>query len=90
MGIRNVRWERTCDLAVESLGGYEAIDEALFIYLDALERDPTKFPRVNTDWGSVRYIRTKPYGDTPELVWYFVIESNGDVAIAHVERYEPD
>jgi hypothetical protein len=42
---RNIRYEPSCDLAAEALGGYEAIDEALFVYLEALDRNPSAFRR---------------------------------------------
>jgi len=87
MNGRSIRWDRACDLAAESLGGYEAIDESIFVYLEALHGDPFACPKVDTDWGSIRYIRTKPYGETPSLIWYFLLEVNGDVTIIHVEKY---
>jgi hypothetical protein len=87
MALHSVRWELSCELAAEALGGYEEIDKAIFIYLEALERNPYAFPKVDTDWGSTRYVRTKPYGSTPELLWYFLIEANGDVAIVYVEKF---
>jgi hypothetical protein len=84
---RNIRYDEECDSAAEALGGYKAIDESLYAYLDALERNPAEFPKIDTDWGSVRYIRTKPFGGTPGLLWYFVLEANGDVTITYVEKY---
>jgi hypothetical protein len=84
---RKIRWDAECDKAAEALGGYEVIDESLDTYFDALCHDPTGFPKVECAWGSIRYIRTKPVGDAPALTWYFVIEPNGDVTIAHVETY---
>jgi hypothetical protein len=87
MSGRNIRFDPECDAAARLLGGYEAIDESLFIYLEALDRNPEAFPKVNTDWGSVRYIRIKAFGNTPELLWHFILEANGDVLITHVEQY---
>ena len=86
MASRNVRFDPNCDEAARALGGYEAIDDSLLSYLDALHREPAGFARVDTDWGSVRYIRTKAIADTPKLLWYFILEPNGDVLITYVER----
>jgi len=58
MPPRNIRFDPGCDVAAEALGGYRAIDESLYIHLEALERNPEAFPKVDTDWGSTRYIRT--------------------------------
>jgi hypothetical protein len=41
MPYHTVRFDRACDEAVKHLGGYEAVDEAIFAYFDALERKPT-------------------------------------------------
>lgn len=87
MAGRAIIFDKSCDEAAELLGGYEAIDESLFIYLEALHRKPEEFPKVEAFWGSVRFIRTKPFEGTDELIWYFVIEANGDVVLTHVEKY---
>jgi hypothetical protein len=90
MSGRNIRYDPECDKAAELLGGYQAIDGALDVYWDALIREPKGFPIVECAWGSVRYIHTRAMGDVPELMWYFVIESNGDVIVTYVERYPQD
>jgi hypothetical protein len=54
MARRKVTFEKECDAAAEALGGYEKIDQMLFGFLEALERDPRGFPKIATDWGSVR------------------------------------
>ena len=87
MAGRAVRWDPSCDEAASQLGGYEQIDESLFIFLEALVRNPEEFPKVEVLWGSVRYIRTKAFRNTAELIWYFVLEENGDVLMTHVEEY---
>lgn len=78
-----------CNGAAAALGGYERIDGALTsgIY-DALDRNPWGFPIVESDWYSARYIVTKPFGNTSALVWVFIIQSDGDIEIKHVEEYE--
>ena len=90
MSSRNIRFDPECDKAADKLGGYEAIDDSLNAYLDALDREPAGFAKTETDRGSVRYIRTKPIGSIPELIWYFVLETNGDVTITYVEKYHSD
>jgi hypothetical protein len=90
MAGRAIRFDQECDKAAEALGGYEAIDDSLNAYLDALDREPAGFPKIETEWGSVRYIRTKPIGDIPELLWYFILDASGDVTLTHVEKYDPD
>ncbi len=87
MASRSVRFDPACNAAAEALGGYEAIDESLYIHLEALHREPEGFDKIETPWGAVRYIRTRPTGTTPELVWHFVIEANGDVLLVHVEEH---
>jgi hypothetical protein len=89
MTTRAVRYDTECDKAAESLGGYEAIDDTLYVYLEALHREPKGFPIAECAWGSVRYIRTRSMGSIPELIWYFVIEASGDVLITNVEKYDP-
>jgi hypothetical protein len=88
MPRRKVTFDKQCDADAEILGGYQRIDETLFGFLEALERDPRGFPKIETDWGSARYIRTKKHKDIPELIWGFCIDSNDDVTIVHVEIYE--
>lgn len=64
------------------------MDEAGYGLMEALSRKPHEFQIVDTIWGSVRYAITKKTKGIPELVWYFVIEGNGDVEITHVEEFE--
>ncbi len=89
MPTRNVRYDPSCEAAADTLGGYEAIDEGLLIHLEALQRNPEGFPKIEVYGGSVRVIVTKPFGKTPSLVWLFVIEANGDVLLTHVEEHDP-
>lgn len=88
-GRRNIKFADECSIAAAHLGGFRTIDDALTsgIY-DALDRYPWGFPSVESDWYSARYIITKPFKQTCALIWVFVIESNGDVIIKHVEEYE--
>lgn len=88
-GRRSILFDDECNLSAEALGGYASIDESLTsgIY-DALDRNPWGFPVVESDWFSARYIVTKPFRNTGALLWVFVIQTNGDVVIKHVEEYE--
>jgi hypothetical protein len=85
---RKITFSKNCDHAAKELGGYIRIDESLNFAWDSLIRNPYAFDHVETDWFRARYIPTKPFGDVPALVWAFVIESNGDILLDHVEECE--
>ena len=85
---RKIVFSKECDAAAEILGGYEQIDGSLDGFLEALDRNPHGFPKVETDWGSVRYIRTRKAGNVPPLLWRFTIDREGSVEIVHVEEYQ--
>jgi hypothetical protein len=85
---RNIFFSENCNAAAEAVGGYQRIDVSLIPILDALERNPYGFPKVESDWFSARYIVTKPFEGSPALIWLFFVEANGDVVIDHVEIYE--
>lgn len=86
---RRIMFSKQCDEAAERIGGYQAIDEALTVGIyNSLARNPYGFPSVESDWFSARYIVTKPFGNTPALVWIFTIEPTGDVVLEHVEVFE--
>ena len=88
MSNRRILFDPDCDKAAETLGGYERLDASLSAYYSALIIEPKGFPRIESEWGSVRYIRTKPVATCPALVWWFIIEGNGDVVIVYVEEYD--
>ena len=83
---RAIRFEPSCDRAAEALGGYAAMDEALFFWLEPLAIAPEAFPRIETEWGSVRVLRTMPWRGGKGLLWYFVLDRNGDVSVVHVQE----
>ena len=85
---RQIFFSANCDEAALNVGGYERIDLSLIAIFDALDRNPYGFPRVESDWFSARYIVTKPFLDTPPLVWLFYIEPTGDVVLDHAEEFE--
>lgn len=84
---RNVFFSHDCDKAAEVIGGYLRIDKTLDSFWDGLHRNPYGFPKLESDWFSVRYIITKPMPGVPSLVWNFII-SGQDVEIVHVEEFE--
>jgi len=85
---REIIYDPDLSVAVERFGGFQALDAILNPIMDALMREPAGFPIVEAAWGTVRYIRTKPAGLIPELIWYFCLEQNGNVVIHHVEEYD--
>jgi hypothetical protein len=87
-GSRRIFFSKECDAAALLVGGYERIDCSLDAIWDALLRNPYGFPKIECDWFSARYIVTKPFMDSPALVWIFVIELDGDVIIDNVEEYQ--
>ena len=82
---RNIFFSEKCDASAEAVGGYRLIDASLIPILDALERNPYGFPKIESDWFSSRYIVTNPFEGAPALIWLFFVEPNGDVVIDHVE-----
>jgi hypothetical protein len=83
--MRQLRFEKSFDEAVEALGGYQAIDEALESVIDGLLRNPQGFDCVNNEWVCVRYAITKRVAVAahviPPLVVVFSILENGDVSL---------
>lgn len=86
---RSIFHAASCDLAAGALGGYERIDVSLDAVMQGLMVNPYGFPRIESDFYSARYIRTKPIRDLPGLLWLFEIDPNNDVILMHVEEYEP-
>jgi hypothetical protein len=87
MAARKITFDPDCDKAVEALGGYKRLDPTLEAAWDGLMREPRGFPVVQTDWGSVRYIKTIAIqGVVPALVWLFSIDNQDNVTIFHVEE----
>jgi hypothetical protein len=76
--MRQITYDAAFDAAVEHLGGYILVDEALDPILDGLSRNPYGFPLIENDWVKIRYVITKPTLYLPSLVVTFTIETNGD------------
>lgn len=84
--MRGIIYDPEFDKAVELLGGYLLVDEALEPILDGLYRNPYGFRLIENDWIRIRYAVTKATGALPSLVVLFSIEANGDVILRHVEE----
>jgi hypothetical protein len=85
--MRNIVYDPAFTAAVERLGGYILVDDALDPILDGLSLNPYGFPLIENDWVRIRYVITKPTGYLPSLVVMFTIETNGDVTLRHVEEF---
>ena len=60
--------------AVERIGGYRFVDEALATIMDGLQRNPFGFKHIETPLYSFRYAMTRRIGEIPPLVVIFRIE----------------
>jgi hypothetical protein len=88
--MRQIIFDPAFDAAVDHLGGYILVDEALDPILDGLARNPYGFPSIENDWVKIRYAITRPTAFLPSLVVTFTIEATGEVVLRHVEEYLDD
>jgi hypothetical protein len=86
--MRSIRYAASFDAAVERLGGYRFVDEALEPILDGLYRNSWGFRVIENDWIRFRYVITKPTENLPALFVTFQIELNNDVTMLHAEESE--
>ena len=86
--MREIRYDPAFETAVQSLGGYLLVDEALEPILESLYRHPWGFSYIENDWIRIRYAITKPTEHLPALFVTFRIEENNDVTLLHVEESE--
>ena len=63
------------------------MDIAIDTIIDALRRNPFGFLKVENDFFSFRYAITKSIDHMPPLIVTFLILSNGDVTLEHVEEH---
>ncbi len=84
--MRGIKFDPDFDAAVERLGGYRLVDEALEPILDGLYRNPWGFPFIENDWIRVRYAQTIPTQTLPALLVVFRIEANNDVTLLYAEE----
>ncbi|MGH7046229.1 MAG: hypothetical protein ACREE2_07545 [Stellaceae bacterium] len=86
--MRGIRADPSFDDAVERLGGYRLVDEAMEPIMDGLYRNPWGFECIQGDWIKVRYAITIPTENLPALLIIFRIEPNNDVVLLHAEESE--
>jgi hypothetical protein len=84
--MRNINYDPSFDAAVERLGGYRLVDEAMEPILEGLYRNPWGFPVIENDWIKIRYVITKPTANLPALLVAFKIEPNNDVTLLYAEE----
>lgn len=74
--------------AVEKIGGFRFVDEALATIMDGLHRNPFGFHRFESQYVSFRYARTLQIGNVPPLVVIFRIEMPETIYLEHIEEEE--
>ena len=84
--MRGIKFDPEFDTAMERLGGYRLVDEALEPILDGLYRNPWGFPFIENDWIRIRYGHTLPTQTLPALLVVFRIEPNNDVTLLYAEE----
>ncbi|MDQ0325570.1 hypothetical protein J2R99_001419 [Rhodopseudomonas julia] len=72
--------------AIQEIGGYRAVDEAMEGIVEGLYRNPYGFPHFESDFVSFRYARTKRTPLAPPLVVIFRIDDNKNVILEHIEE----
>ena len=82
--MRGIIFSKEFDIAVESVGGYRLVDEALDTVIDGLLLNPYGYSKYENDYVSFRYVKTKPFGHVPPLVFFFIILTNKDVELTDV------
>ena len=86
--MRGIKFDPEFDAAVQRLGGYRLVDEALEPIMEGLYRNPWGFPFIENDWIRVRYAKTIPTQTLPALLIVFRIEPNNDVTLLYAEEAE--
>jgi hypothetical protein len=86
--MREIRYDPAFEMAIQSLGGYLLVDEALEPILEGLYRTPWGFSYIENDWIRIRYAITKPTESLPALLMTFRIDENNDVTLLYVEKSE--
>lgn len=88
--MRQIIFSMDFDTAVEKIGGYRVVDEALEVVMDGLMLNPYGFPKFENDWTSFRYVVTKAVDTAPSLLFVFRVLPDKDVELTHVEIFEAD
>jgi len=86
--MRGIKADPRFKEAVERLGGYRLVDEAMEPIIDGLYRNPWGFSSIENDWFRVRYAITKPTETLPALIIIFQIDPDNDVTLLHAEESE--
>jgi hypothetical protein len=88
--MREIVWSDEFAECVERLGGARAVDAALEPLIEALMRNPYGFDKIENDWVSCRYAKTKAIQDVlPPLLIMFTIGDDKNVTLQWVEEYLP-
>jgi hypothetical protein len=87
-GDHEIEFSANCDAAVEHLGGYSRIADALIPLFDVLRHNPRGCEKVGLDWNANHMFHTGPIGSIPALVWLFYVMIGGKVVVDHVEEFE--
>lgn len=90
--MREIIAESSFDEAVEALGGYRLVDEAMRSVYPALTSNPYGFKLFDSEFTSFRYAVTKAIlwanPPTPPLAVIFTIDEAGNVRLRHIEIFE--
>jgi hypothetical protein len=87
--MHRIIYSEEFDVQARLLGGIVLVDEALRPVIDALERNPRAYRYIQTEWFRIRYAVTKPRGNFPAFLVYFVIDEDEDVVMEWVEIHNP-
>ncbi len=74
--------------AVEKIGGYRFVDDALATIMDGLNRNPYGFHHFENQYVSFRYARTRRIGNIPPLVVIFRIEKPDTIYLEDIQEEE--
>lgn len=85
---RQVIFDPDFEKTVEDLGGYKVVDVSLDTIIDALERDPYGFNKIENDLTSARYAIVDPIEQCPRILVMFSIDDERNVVLTHVEIHE--
>ncbi len=74
--------------AVEEIGGYRFVDEALATIMDGLNRNPFGFRHFESEYVSFWYARTRRIGIVPALIVIFDIEPPETIILEDIYEAE--
>lgn len=85
--MRQIIYSKEFDLAAERIG-YERIELALEVIIEALYKNPYGFRKFENDTTSFRWATIEGIPNCPALWLTFNILENRDVELTHVEELE--